>query len=127
MIVSLAIAKTGASEAHRKRAGDIIAVKPAGWQWGRKEIENYDLVEMDVPFDDMPDARKLEVPFFEDGSVWHPSEVHGRVQPRAVAKRRYRFQSGQIFDKALGRPLNAGDVQNIKDTRFREIKNRKLI
>lgn len=43
-IYELAIAVKDEPEAHRKNQGDIIAIKPYPWYWGRKEIDEYFIV-----------------------------------------------------------------------------------
>jgi hypothetical protein len=107
MKLSMAIAKNDSAEAHRKRQGDIIAVRPAGWEWGRKEIENYHIVEMDVPdVANIAHARKeFEMPLLDDGVEWPP--LPDQAPPRPLAKRRYRIQGGKIFDKKENRPWQA--------------------
>ena len=43
----VAIAVCDEPEAHRKKEGDIIAFKPAPWNWGRKEIDQYLIVTVE--------------------------------------------------------------------------------
>jgi hypothetical protein len=130
MIVSLAIAKEDAPEAHRKKRGDIVAVMPQGHKWGRKELENCHIVELEVDFDELPDARKLAIPLYEDGSLSQPED-----EVKALAKRRYRlgdltkknFHFTEVEDKALKRRLTAGDTALIRESRTKKhLKNIKL-
>ena len=38
-------------EAHRKKEGDVVAVRPHPFNWGRKEIDRYFIVIIDMPED----------------------------------------------------------------------------
>lgn len=61
-----------ASGHKRKKQGDIIAVKPAGHQWGDKEVKEYLILEVDMPTTnaetliaqgDNGEKRKFKIPF----------------------------------------------------------------
>lgn len=69
MKVSIALA-TYDGEGTRHKAGDIIAVKPAGWQWGRKEVKEYLIAEVELPgISSLEEAEKLQLPLYENGTL----------------------------------------------------------
>ncbi len=98
--VSAAIAKQDeqdlASGHKRKKQGDIIAVKPANWQWGTKEYEDYLIIELDLGnvITTIEDAQKLTVPQFEIGELWYPEET-----PKITGKRRYNIPIADLIAK----------------------------
>lgn len=47
--ISVAIAVRDEAEAWRKKQGDIIAIKPGGWQWGTGEVKNHLILEIALP------------------------------------------------------------------------------
>lgn len=63
MIASLAIAirdeQDLASGHKRKKQGDIIAVKPAGWKWGHVERKTHLIIEVDLGPIALEQAEKL--------------------------------------------------------------------
>lgn len=80
MLYSLAIATDDKPDdlffgLKRKKQGDIIAVKPAGWQWGDKEVKEYLIVEVDLSMTqeeaevsliqqgDKGEKRRFQIPF----------------------------------------------------------------
>jgi hypothetical protein len=36
-VYELLITAVDEPEAHRKKAGDVVAIRPTGWKWGKKE------------------------------------------------------------------------------------------
>lgn len=100
----------------RKKEGDIIAVKPAGWQWGTEEVKRYLILEIDLgdSITTIEDAQKLTVPQFEDGSLWHLSE--DLSQPTIIGKRRYKIPFTDLITKAqsLGVSLDLNKVRDEK-------------
>jgi hypothetical protein len=119
MIFSLAIAND-APEAHRKKAGDIIAIRPADWQWGRKERQQYLIVKVDVgpTFDLVPEkwrmaaVRKLECPLYDDGSAWHPGA--DEPQPGRLAKNRYQVPFTTLDGLAKAKGITV-DWKRVRD------------
>ena len=77
----------------RKKQGDIIAVKPAGWQWGRKELDEYLIVP--VTGLTKEEAHDLCQPQYEGGVLQKDLPVmdpkaETKPEPVAVvAKRRF--------------------------------------
>ena len=51
----------------RKKEGDIIAVKPYPWQWGKKEVDEYLIVPISAA--DIEEVSILNTPLYEDGCV----------------------------------------------------------
>lgn len=47
--ISVAIAVRDEVEDWRKKQGDIIAIKPGGWQWGTGEVSDLLILEMALP------------------------------------------------------------------------------
>jgi hypothetical protein len=110
MIFSLAIAND-APEAHRKKAGDIIAIRPGDWQWGHLERQQYLIVLVDFGdlFRDSDEAEKLVCPLFADGEAWWPDA--DAVQPEIIAKRRYRLPVAELDAAARAKGLTVDWVK----------------
>ena len=47
--ISVAVAVRDEPEANRKKQGDIIAIKPGGWQWGTVEVKSHLILEIVLP------------------------------------------------------------------------------
>jgi hypothetical protein len=118
MKVSVAISKQDEQDLpsghKRKKQGDIIAVKPAGWLWGTKEYENYLIIELDLgnAITTIEDAQKLTVPHFETGELWYPSD--DLPQPRVVGKRRYQIPIVSLIAKAQSLGMNIDNSKLIR-------------
>ncbi len=93
-----------ATEAHRKKEGDIVVVKKGDWEWGRKELQQYLVVLVDVeePFTE-EEIKNFRTPLLEDGSllVEHAEENaqrNGRAghAVKRLAKNRYRIGFADI-------------------------------
>lgn len=84
-------------EAHRKKEGDIVAVRAANWQWGRKERQQYLIVLVDTAdaFTNINEARKFETPIFADGRLT-PIAAEGAHLPNITAKNRYKITFSDI-------------------------------
>jgi hypothetical protein len=68
MKVSMALAVED-KDGIRHKAGDIIAVKPAGWEWGTEEVKRFLIVEVDLPIRTMEEAERLQIPLYENGTL----------------------------------------------------------
>jgi hypothetical protein len=99
----------------RCKTGDIVAVKPAGWKWGTKEIKRYLIVEIDLgdTIKTIEDAQKLTVPQFETGELWWPSD--DLLQPKIIKKRRYNMSFLELAAKtqALGTSIDLGKIYDL--------------
>lgn len=94
MKVSMAIANRDEAEPNRKKEGDIIAVKPAGWQWGRAEVKNFLIVEVDLgpSITTFVQACCLQIPEFETGELdWPEIKDWDERELKITAKRRYKI------------------------------------
>ena len=110
-IFDFAIAVCDESESHRKKEGDIIAVKPSPWQWGKKELDQYLIVTIDGLTKE--EADKLCIPKFETGEDWWPS---GELsQPNIVAKRRFKIS----FDILKANFDNSIDLVKVRDKQIK--------
>jgi hypothetical protein len=69
----------------RKKQGDIIAVKPAPWEWGRKEVDEYLIVP--VTGLTKEEAHSLCQPYYEGGVK--QEDITEESSPKVVGKRRY--------------------------------------
>lgn len=94
MIVSLAIAVRDKG-GQRSNIGDIIAWKPAPWQWGIEERKRFLLLDVELPTQVVNTAflHRLTIPYYADGSVDYPDDLDSKV---ATAKRRFAFKQAQI-------------------------------
>lgn len=63
----IAIAVKDEIEAHRKKEGDIVTVRPYPWKWGRKEIDEYLIVIVECDFTFPEIKAKLKSPLYEGG------------------------------------------------------------
>ena len=69
-LYDLLIAVADEPEAHRKKEGDIIAIRPHGWKWGLKEIDQYLVVVIEADEPDVNFMRGLfERPLLEGDHV----------------------------------------------------------
>ncbi len=115
MVVSMAIAIRDEPEAHRKKEGDIIAVMPHGWQWGRKEVKRYLIVDVDVgAIDKMPDARKFEVPKYE-ADIATPPGIDEENPPAITGKRRFHIPFNVLNALAEARGVVDIDFNRVAD------------
>jgi len=77
-----------ASGHKRKKQGDIIAVKPAPWNWGKKEVNEY----LIVPATGLTkeEAHELCQPCYAGGVLQKDLSIDLDAKPVAIiAKRRY--------------------------------------
>ena len=97
----------------RKKEGDIIAVKPSGWEWGTEEVKRYLILEIDLgdSITTIEDAQKLTVSQFETGELWYPEET-----PKIIGKRRYKIPFTDLITKAqsLGISVDLGKIKDEK-------------
>ena len=124
-LFEFAIACRDEPEAHRKKEGDIIAVRPYPWEWGKKEEKNYLIVLMDGLVKE--EAQKLTIPQWNLGLDWYPSdgvesEILGLV---TIAKRRFKLPFDIISD---GWHKNL-DIDKIRDRRsnYQPLKDQEII
>lgn len=69
-VYDFCIAVTDEIESHRKKEGDVIAVRPHGWNWGRKEIDAYLIVPIECEEPDINVLRDyFERPLLENDHV----------------------------------------------------------
>ena len=71
----------------RKKEGDIIAVKPYPWKWGKKEVANHLIVIADGLTRE--EAIALCQPHYEDGVLEQDIAVDVKESPKILGKRRY--------------------------------------
>ena len=82
----------------RKKQGDIIAVKPAGWKWGKKEVDEYLIVPVSgLTKKEAHDLCQLQ---YEDG-ILHPEEDFEVYVPGWIANTPYRT-AGESEDQVWG-------------------------
>jgi hypothetical protein len=125
MKVSMAISVTN-KEGKRYQEGDIVCVRPSGWEWGKDERKRYLIMEVDLGNDikDISDARKLEAPLFDTGDLWWPSseDKDGNPidPPKILSKRRYKIPFTDLTSIAAGidwkKVVENADYQPIEKT-----------
>lgn len=120
IVISVAVSVKDES-GMRKKEGDIIAVRPFGWTWGTMERKLYLIVNLQLTdISTIQDARKLEVPHFDDGALWHKeNDDEGKIaQQEVLAKRRYKISFLDMDNKAqgLGIAIDFNRVRDKKDS-----------
>src|SRR5512139_2340445 len=84
--ISVAVAVRDEVEANRKKQGDIIAIKPGGWQWGTGEVKNLLILEIALPQQvTLDEAMALVARYFSNGVI----DYDGPEPP--LAKRRFKL------------------------------------
>jgi len=113
MKLSIALA-TKNKEGKRAKEGDVICVRPAGWQWGVKERKQFLIVEVDVPeIDNVPDSRMLEAPLFENTDLdWWPGEDEDDT---ILEKRRFKIDLDELKTKIKAEKGKDIDKDKIQD------------
>jgi hypothetical protein len=76
-----------ASGHKRKKQGDIVAIRPHPWNWGRKEVDEYLIVIADLPYTYggtskfICDDCSTESATFENGKTWRPKkDERGKIE-----------------------------------------------
>lgn len=117
MIFSLALAvEDGGGLRHK--AGDIIAVKPSGWQWGRQEVKRYLIAEVELPgISSLEEAEKLRLPLYENGTL----DPEGNEV--IIGKRRFQLPLEEI-EKTI--PLDREKLVN-KEQEYQPLKDITLV
>ncbi len=122
----LLIACVDEPEAHRKKEGDIVAVRSYPWVWGKKEVDQYFIVIIEADEDIQTMRAIYEMPLYEGGLDRHPFDA---VEVKILAKNRFQtplniIKNGwmpsldliQIRDKTkVYQPLKDADI--IMDTK----------
>ena len=86
----LLIACADEPEAHRKKEGDIVAVRPYPWNWGTKEIDQYFIVIIEADADIQTMRAIYEMPFYEGGLDHEPSDDID-INSKKLAKNRFQI------------------------------------
>jgi hypothetical protein len=114
-----------ASGHKRKKAGDIIAICPAGHHGGKITRKTHLLLEIECGDISWEDIQRLTIPDWEDGTNWYLDP--DLPQPKIAGKRRYKIpltdldtkskEKGKTIDfqKLLDQDL---DYQPLKDVSF---------
>lgn len=116
-----AIAVCDESESHRKKEGDIIAVKPYPWEWGKKELNQYLIVVVDGLVKE--EADKLCAPQFETGKDWWPSDE--LPQSNIIAKRRFKIDLN-ILKSEFDSEMDLAMVMD-KKVKYQPIKDKNTV
>lgn len=113
MIYTLILANH-AQEPHRKKEGDIVAICPHSHEGGRKARKQYFyiLVDFENIFNVIAEARKFQVPLYDDGEIWYPSD--DVVEPAMIAKNRYQISFSEIDLLAVAEGVNI-DWKKVRD------------
>lgn len=89
--ISVAIAVRDEVEAHRKKQGDIIAIKEGGWQWGTGEVKNHLILEVALPAQiTVGRAEALISRYYSNGVLYWDGASE------ALAKRRFRIDWAKL-------------------------------
>ena len=91
----------------RMKQGDIIAVKPAGWQWGKKELDGFLIVP--VTGLTKEEAHSMCQPHY-DGGV-KQEEITEESTSAVVGKRRYNIPLDTIKN-GWCKDMKTADVEN---------------
>jgi len=117
----VAIAVCDEPEAHRKKEGDIIAFKPAPWDWGKKELDQYLIVTIDGM--SKHEVAQLCQPLVENGET--DIEVIDKKGLKILKKRRYNFPL-DILKNGWVSGLSLQKVRN-KNLVYQPVKGNKIV
>ena len=94
----------------RKKEGDIIAVKPYPWSWGKKEVTEYLIVILDNLTEE--EAHALCQPHYEDAVL--QKDVDMETPPKIIGKRRYNIplDTLKIYEPLLDKEKVRDPKQN---------------
>ena len=106
----------------RKKEGDIIAYKPAPWNWGKVEVKTH----LIVPIDGLTEEEVMELcePEYDNGKKLSEMTQEEQMTAKPVKKRRYslpldNIKNGWIKDMDLNRVANPEEeYQPIKDNKI---------
>ena len=120
-IHEILIACADEPEAHRKKEGDVIAVRPHGWPWGKKELERGLIVLVEDARTSEELSNLLCQPLYEDGrsqaevdqaenamleaglyNLWSPPEI--------IAKRKHKIDMPTL--RAQAPAIDAAKIRN---------------
>ncbi len=102
MKYEILVAAATEPEDHRKNEGDIIAIKPHPWKWGRKEVDQFLVVVVDGLTEE--EASKITTALRED-----PSDIETPV----IHKYRYNL-SLDLLKKGWETTLDIPSVNNLE-------------
>lgn len=124
-LYEFALACSDEPEAHRKKEGDIIAVRPYPWDWGKKEEKDHLIVILDGLV--LEEALKLTVPQWNLGLDWYPSDGQESeiLDLKTIAKRRFKLPFDIIrdgWDKTI-----EFDRIRAKKTRYQPLKDKRIV
>lgn len=95
----LAIACVDESEIHRKKEGDIIAVRPYPFNWGLMDIKWHLIVIIDSPEDIQIMRATYEIPLYVGGLDRHPADdIEWEDRPEKLKKNRFQIPLNIIKD-----------------------------
>jgi len=105
----------------RSKIGDIIVVKPDGWEWGSSEQPpQYIVIQLEgMP---MSEAKKYEEPVEEDYSFMTDRGEY--FDKRIIKSRKYKVDVSEVDDaktKSKGKKkIKADKVQKFKDDKIKD-------
>lgn len=103
----IALAVADEPEAHRKKEGDVIAFKPAPWNWGKRELDQYLIVTVDGMTQD--EMVQLCRHMYEGGETNETVIMENNMKP--IAKRRYKLP----LDLLKNGWIPSIDLQKVRD------------
>jgi len=86
-LIELAIAACDAPEGHRVNEGDVVAVRPHPWTWGRKELDEYLIVIVEDPRPWFELDALIRKELLETGE--DPDDVDAEIQQQQEARFEY--------------------------------------
>ena len=105
----------------RKKEGDIIAVKPHPWQWGKREVNVYLIVIADNLIEQ--EAHSLCQAHYEDGILQENINIDNPVD--IVGKRRYSIPLSIIKNGWIPKMI----IPDVRDLRkiYQPLKNENIV
>lgn len=105
-----------ASGHKRAKAGDIVAVKPYPWQWGKMELQNYLIVIVNNMTEE--EAMQIMEPLYKDdgkGTLESPGVVTG--------KRKFKLDIKKLKDNILPTLDETKLADQAKETNYQPFKD----
>jgi len=105
----------------RKKEGDIIAVKPYPWQWGKKEVANHLIVIVDNLTEE--EAHTLCQQYYEGGRL--AQDIQPGENVKIIGKRRYNIPL-ETIKKGWEPSLDESSVRDITKV-YQPLKERETV
>lgn len=116
MIVSAAIAVKDKPHPKQIKKGDIVAIKPAGHQWGSEEVKRYLIVEISYP-EDIPFERLKQI--IQQPQMDWDGDFNEPIPPKTqlLKKRRFKVDIG-VLESESAKQVVSIDWEKAEDEKL---------